>query len=302
MTTDTPLARAVAAGLWIGPTPVRTTAPAYSIQSVDNALRLLLMLRRDGHLRVTHAAAELNVARSTAHRLISMLRFRGFVEQAPNRTYVATSSTRAAAGNGLDGRAHTGDPVVSASALGGIARPHLIRLADRVTETVTLSVRRGTEIEFIDLIEAKQPLHIGHRIGARKSARTTAVGAVLLAHLPLEAVRALFIDLEADDPAWLELRRSLLATRSRGFAVVCETSDRGVTAIARPIYGTSGSVIAAVSVAAPITRYKPHGILNLLPDLTRAVEDIRTDVLSMSVPRVGYRPIGSARAAVPVSS
>ena len=52
------------------------------MQSVDHVLQLLLMLKRDGVLRVSDAAAELGVAKSTAHRLISMLRFRGFVEQA----------------------------------------------------------------------------------------------------------------------------------------------------------------------------------------------------------------------------
>jgi IclR family acetate operon transcriptional repressor len=61
-------------------------APPYPIQSVDYALQLLLILKRDGVLRVSEAAAELGVARSTAHRLISMLRFRGFVEQARDRS------------------------------------------------------------------------------------------------------------------------------------------------------------------------------------------------------------------------
>src|ERR1700684_2611213 len=61
-------------------------APPYPVQSVDHVLQLLLMLKRDGVLRVSDAAAELGVAKSTAHRLISMLRFRGFVEQASDRT------------------------------------------------------------------------------------------------------------------------------------------------------------------------------------------------------------------------
>lgn len=67
-------------------------APSYPVRSVDYALQLLLILKRDGVLRVSEAAAELGVARSTAHRLISMLRFRGFVEQARDRTYRAGSA------------------------------------------------------------------------------------------------------------------------------------------------------------------------------------------------------------------
>jgi hypothetical protein len=44
-------------------------APPYPIRSVDNALRLQLLIQRDGSLRVSTAASELGVARSTAPRL-----------------------------------------------------------------------------------------------------------------------------------------------------------------------------------------------------------------------------------------
>ena len=40
------------------PSIMQNSTPAYSIQSVDNALNLLLMLRRDGVLRVSDAAAD----------------------------------------------------------------------------------------------------------------------------------------------------------------------------------------------------------------------------------------------------
>jgi IclR family transcriptional regulator, acetate operon repressor len=40
---------------------------------VENALRLLRMLRDRPSIRVSEAAAELSVARSTAHRLLAML-------------------------------------------------------------------------------------------------------------------------------------------------------------------------------------------------------------------------------------
>ncbi len=53
--------------------------PAYAITSVDNALRLIEVLQRDGTLRVTDAAAEIGVAMSTAHRLLAMLCYRGSI-------------------------------------------------------------------------------------------------------------------------------------------------------------------------------------------------------------------------------
>jgi hypothetical protein len=70
--------------------PAITGGPRYPLASVDNALRLLLCLGRGHAIRVTDAASELNVARSTAHRLLAMFEFRGLVRQDPSsRTYVA---------------------------------------------------------------------------------------------------------------------------------------------------------------------------------------------------------------------
>ena len=55
--------------------------PTYVLESVDNALRLQQMLRDGGALRLKDAARELDIAASTAHRLLAMLVYRGFAVQ-----------------------------------------------------------------------------------------------------------------------------------------------------------------------------------------------------------------------------
>src|SRR5262245_10249896 len=63
--------------------------PAYPIESVDNALRLLLVIEREGRTRVSDAAEVLGVAVSTAHRLLAMLEHHGFARQDPaTRAYL----------------------------------------------------------------------------------------------------------------------------------------------------------------------------------------------------------------------
>ncbi|MBF8187168.1 helix-turn-helix domain-containing protein [Nonomuraea sp. K274] len=54
-----------------------TNSVPYPIESVDNALRLIHLLRARGEVGVTAAAKALGVAPSTAHRLLAMLVFRG---------------------------------------------------------------------------------------------------------------------------------------------------------------------------------------------------------------------------------
>src|SRR4051812_15158707 len=59
------------------------TAPSYPIASVGNALTLVRMVGERGRIRVSEASTELGVVRSTAHRLLAMLQYHGFVEQDP---------------------------------------------------------------------------------------------------------------------------------------------------------------------------------------------------------------------------
>ncbi|WP_075509353.1 helix-turn-helix domain-containing protein [Mycobacterium ostraviense] len=55
--------------------------PQYPIESVDNALKLLLLLGERPEIRLSEATRYLGVASSTAHRLLAMLTYRGFVRR-----------------------------------------------------------------------------------------------------------------------------------------------------------------------------------------------------------------------------
>jgi DNA-binding IclR family transcriptional regulator len=244
-------------------------APPYPIQSVDYALQLLLILKRDGVLRVSEAAAELGVARSTAHRLISMLRFRGFVEQARDRTYRAGSAV-----------ADLGGGPSSATALLGIARPHLVRLTERAGETSNLMIRAGSDVQFIDSIESKQALRVGSRVGVRLAARLTSGGKVLLADLPFEEVALLYPELADDEAALSTLKRTLVAVRRQGFGTNVQESERGVVAVGMAVRGLTGAAIGAVTLSAPTVRFNRGKVADVLPALTETVEAIRSDIIS----------------------
>src|SRR5215213_4430150 len=116
--------------------------PAHPISSVENALRLLVILRDREEIRVSEASAELGVARSTAHRLLAMLHSYGLVEQGTNRAYrvgpvlaeIGLSALRQ-----VDVRAHI--------------RPFLEQLVAELGETAHLIVREGITARFAELDE-----------------------------------------------------------------------------------------------------------------------------------------------------
>lgn len=225
--------------------------PKYPIESIDNALRVLLMLRETPVLSVQQASAELEVAPSTAHRILAMLRHRGFVEQDP------------------DTRGYRAGPVlteVGLSALGELdirrdARPQLERLVAELGETAHLTVLRGTRVLFIDGVESSEVLRAAARIGQSLPAHATASGNVMLAALPDETILQLYPEerLEPVTKRTVTSRRTLLRRlvqiRERGFAVNDGESEEDVVAVAAAILARNGTPRGAITVAGPATRF-----------------------------------------------
>jgi IclR family acetate operon transcriptional repressor len=241
------------------------------LDSVDNALRLLLLLRRDGLLRVTQVADELGVAHSTAHRLLASLRHRGFVVQDGSRAYRPGPAC-----------AELGS---AAYVLGltPLVRERLERLNAEVGETVHLVVRTGRDVRFIDGVEGSQVLRVGSRTGMVLPAHRTSGGKALLAELPADQLAALYGE-ELD-----AFRRELATTRRRGYGVNVEESERGVVALGVAVHDADGRAVAAITVAAPSARFRRQEMAAVLPALRAAAARIDDDLGTMSPGAVAAR-------------
>src|SRR3954463_615537 len=131
---DTAYPQAVTSGSEpASPAPTYGATPQYPIESVDNALRVLLLLGERPSLRLTDVSQYLGVASSTAHRLLAMLQFRGYVRQdAATRSYVP--------GPTLDSLAFS---LLRRLDVRNRARPVLERLNRELGETVHLGRLEG---------------------------------------------------------------------------------------------------------------------------------------------------------------
>jgi IclR family acetate operon transcriptional repressor len=227
--------------------------PPYAIESVDNALRLLQVLRDSGQVRVSDAAAELGIARSTAHRLLSMLVYRDFAVRTDDHVYLP--------GPALSAPPLRGEP---AQHLRQLLRPHMEALCDRVAETVNLTVRLGTQTRFLHTVECAQVLRVGDRQGTILPAWRTSGGKVLLAELPDAQLTAVLRATSGRGPDRLAdgERRALVAElrgiRERGYAENLEESESGVCAVGMCVRDGAGEAVAALSVSAPSVRYNPE--------------------------------------------
>jgi DNA-binding IclR family transcriptional regulator len=252
--------------------------PPYALESVDNALRLLQMLRDTGRVRVTEAARELDCARSTAHRLLAMLVYRDFAVHDDERGYLpgpALSAPRAA-----------GRP---AQMLRQALTPHMERLCDQVGETVNLVIRVGTQVRFLSSVESAQVLHVGDRRGTILPAHQASGGKALLAELTADELDALYLsseDASSREPmppeAYARLRRELARVRRRGFALNMEETETGVCALGACVYGPDGQAVGALSVAVPSARFHRDEVESLAAHLRATAHRAHTDLGDLS--------------------
>ncbi|MEU4232502.1 IclR family transcriptional regulator [Nonomuraea sp. NPDC026600] len=231
--------------------------PAYLLESVDNALRLLQLLRDHGRLRVSEAADELGIARSSAHRLLSMLVYRDFATRDDQRGYLPGPGLAAA-------------PIANRTlqVLRHAMLPHMEMLCSRVDETVNLLVRIGTQTRFLASVESTQVLHVGDRQGTVLPARKTSGGKALLAELDRDELAEMY----GNDEDFPRLCRELELTKRQGYALNLEDTETGVAAMGRCVTDRTGHAVAALTISIPTVRFGKERVEPLAAELRDATE------------------------------
>ncbi len=231
--------------------PEQTGLPAYPIASVDNALKLLRLFSERPRVRLSDASEHLGVAHSTAHRLLAMLAYHGFVRQErDSRAYVAGPALveiGLASIRQMDIRLH--------------ARPVLEDLAAKLAETVHLAVLEGASVRYLDAVESSRALRVASRTGSLLPANCTASGKAMLAELHDREVGAIFGG-SAELPSLTsrsltrldDLARELRLVRERGYALNNQESEDGVASVAVAVLDRNGRPVAALVASAPVTR------------------------------------------------
>jgi DNA-binding IclR family transcriptional regulator len=239
------------------PSTIASDKPIYPIGSVDSAMRLLLMIGERDRVRIAEAAKELGVARSTAHRLMQMLLYHGFVRQdLESKAYVA--------GPRLIG---LGLQLVRKLDVRTIARPYMEALSAEVKDTVHLfALQTGRGVLCLDSVEGPRGLRVGSRTGIVLPAYASSSGRALLSTLPTEDVVEMYPSsrLPKQEQSTIKLRSELLerleAARKLGYAVQRNESEPDVSAISAPLRVGDGVASFALTVALPSSRLSDEDV------------------------------------------
>jgi IclR family acetate operon transcriptional repressor len=226
-------------------------------QAVDRAARLLAeVVHSADPMTFTELSAITGLAKSTTSRLLLALERNGLVRRDDH------------------GRFLPGEMFVSFAWRGGaqaglvaVAQPFLERLGKATGETINLGVSSNGMVEQIAQVDSTYLIGGTNWIGMSVPLHCSALGKVLLAYGAAQLAPE-----RPDQPGQLErrtaktitteaaLRAELAGVRARGYAVTDEELEPGLVAVAAPIYGYDGSVVAALSVSGPASRMARDGL------------------------------------------
>src|ERR1700691_92989 len=241
-------------------------------QAVDRAARLLTeVVHSADPMTFTGLSAATGLAKSTTSRLLLALERNGLVRRDDH------------------GRFLSGEMVVSFAWRGGVeaglvavAQPFLERLGKATGETINLGLASNGMVTHIAQVESRYIIGGTNWVGMSVPLHCSALGKVLLAYgaaqLPPGRLERLTEKTITSEPA---LRSALAVVRARGYAVTDEELEPGLIAVATPVRGYDGAVVAALSVSAPTNRMTSQ-------DVTTAAGHCAEEAAGLSAV-LGYR-------------
>jgi IclR family pca regulon transcriptional regulator len=252
--------------------------PRYS-QSLERGLAILAIFTPERQvLGIAEVADELGMQRSTTHRYMSTLVVLGYLEQDQSRKYrlgLRVTDLGMSALNSTDLREH--------------ARPYLAELS-RLSYPISLAVLDGPEIVCVDRVHCPrswQMVDRGPPPGSRLPVYCTAMGKLLLAHLPKETQDQVIGEMTLKRrtshtiTSKEVLREELEEIREGGFAVNDQELEAERHAIAVAVRSET-EVVAALSMTAHVSMIGLDELMDALgPHLLTAADRISA--------RLGYR-------------
>ena len=184
----------------IGYQPARR--PGAGSPGISAVLDVLEVLDREGPTTLADLARETGIAKSTLHRVCSIMFERGWAARDAQTGHIEL-------GPRVAWLAHTAPVSPLTAGFHGVAR----RLVARHNETTCLTVLDGRDSVFIAKEETTHPVRLVTAVGSRLPAFAAASGRVLLADRPAGRGRGSIRGLRARDPHRPAARRARRAVR-----------------------------------------------------------------------------------------
>jgi IclR family KDG regulon transcriptional repressor len=256
---------------------------SYDIPALQRGLHLLHPFSESPHRLIAKQVVDRSrLPMSTIHRFLANLLTAGFLHRdAEGYHHLGIACFT------------IGEAVIEQLNIRRLSLPYLRELNQQTRETIHLTLPHGLSAAYVENLDSPEPLRIHSRIGSAIPLYSTAVGNVMLAHMPPEEQDRVLLELSfrpltpnlVGNPQ--ELETELYRDRKNGHACDLEEHEVHIRCVAAPIWDHTGSVQASLSTTAPTVRMPVTRLRQLAPLIQAAGLQISIEL--------GYQADGTSR-------
>ena len=234
-----------------GRPPEKLQTARYFSRAIGNALQILETLKRSAEpLSLSQITAECGLAKSSVFRILRTLEVAKYVEKANGDRYTLSPPLASVIPND------------SLRKLIEVATPFAKELSRETRETISVAFLFENHIEAVIALESPQRVQMGNMVGSVIPPHASSLGKCITGNQPESKREQL---LRKYGICWftpktltdeLEINRELEAVRARGYATDMEESAPEGCCVGAPITGRDGTVMAAISISMPKTRFR----------------------------------------------
>lgn len=237
----------------------------YMMRSLEKALFVAETMATKSKWELKDLSAVCSMPKGTLQRILRTYEDLGYVRQVERGGAYALTLKFYKLGKQITSR----NDIVS------MVQPIMLRLRDKVNETVNLSVLSGVDMVVIHQKASYHALQMDSIVGTSFPAYLSASGKAFLAFLPEEDLRSFIKELrrtdarvDSDKINWLY--RELELARVRGLGLDFEELFKGIRCVAAPVFDDSGRILATISCSVPTVRLDRSLSQKLLEEIPSA--------------------------------
>jgi DNA-binding IclR family transcriptional regulator len=241
-------------------------SPAAGAQAIRRAVKILKLVARHGRagLRLTDITKMADLSRPTSHRILKCLIEEGLVGRYPVNNRYNLGLLNYELGLATHYRPDFQERL----------RPRLAGVANLTGDAVYLIGRSGDDSICYDRVPGRYTKRVTTDVGSRRPLCFGAGGLVILSTLDENTINQILKANSTDlnlHPRLTEskIREAIARTRARGYALIRDTSEVGLSAVAITLRATVNRPMLAVSIGATNERLSPSRARQLCELLRR---------------------------------
>ncbi len=221
-----------------------------NVKSAARVLDMLELFSAEERTRgVSEVARVLRIPKSSAQALLRTLVGRGYLSYLPTGYFLPPELRKGNSDGSLRAKllAHGNQILEDIAAESG--------------ESSFIGVMVGTEVQYLAKALSSHEVRYDGNVSSPRPIYCTSVGLAILSHLDPEVAEQILskIELKPITPNTITDRasidRMLASARRDGYIEVRDANVLGASGVAAPVFGSSGDVVAAISIGAPSSRY-----------------------------------------------